>query len=87
MHFPENPPPGGATERALREEMQAWQPERGPNWAELMNRASQARRRRLVFSVSVASAAALVLVVALAAIGVAHALPPGLETLRERLIP
>ena len=86
MHFPEDPP-GGATERALREEMQTWQTGRGPNWAELMSRAAAARRQHFVVSVSVASAAALAVVVALAAFGAAHALPPGLETLRERLIP
>jgi hypothetical protein len=86
VHFPEDPP-GGARARALREEMQAWQPGRGPNWADLMSRAAGARRQRFVVSVTAASAAVLAFVVALAAFGAAHALPPGLETLRERLIP
>ena len=86
MHFPEDGPGGGATDHAVRSAMEAWRPRRGADWAELMARAEGARVERVVLAAAgVALVAAGVVAAAVAA--AAHALPPGLEAVRDRLLP
>ena len=85
MHFPEDAPGGGATERAVAATIAAWRPRRGADWADLMVQAQTARAGRLLLGAG--TAAAILLGAAALAVGaLAHGLPT-FDAVRARLLP
>jgi len=77
----------GRESKALRSELGAWQPSRGPDLRDLLLRADRHGWRRPLFVASLTGtgALALLLAVALALVGL-NSLFPGTESLREHLL-
>lgn len=94
MHFADGTPPGDtpardlAIQRALRQEMESWEPGASLGWPAFAALAGAAPNRGRLLAASVAAALLLMVVIAVAGIAAGgHGLPAGLDQVRSRLAP